>query len=216
MQRVRAPAVETGPLPPNTIPGFLRAASFGAKQNRNGTIRVTGGYRFSEMLHDLSFNDLRDLRIWGPAFWQNRKDISLRFDPAGLKAELSCAVARLRDRNGGTVVPQGFQPRSNPRDRYSQLRALGELIPAVRGARVHRSFSGVIDLTPDLQPVIGRIPGIENGYVATGFSGHGYMYGPGACYALGQLISQGETVVDLENYRPERLQTKLKMREQIF
>jgi sarcosine oxidase subunit beta len=114
------------------------------------------------------------------------------------------------------VVPQGFQPRSNPRDRYSQLRALGELIPAVRGARVHRSFSGVIDLTPDLQPVIGRIPGIENGYVATGFSGHGYMYGPGACYALGQLIARGETIVDLESYRPERLKAKLKMREQIF
>jgi glycine/D-amino acid oxidase-like deaminating enzyme len=216
LQRVRAPAVETGPLPPNTIPGFLRAAAFGARQNRNGTIRITGGYRFSAMLHDLSFNDLRDLRIWGPAFWQNRKDISLRLDAAGLRAEFSCAVARLRARGGETVVPQGYQPPSNPRDRYTQLRALAELIPAIRSARVHRSFSGVMDLTPDLQPVIGRIPTIENGYVATGFSGHGYMYGPGACSALAQLISEGETPVDLQSYRPERLETKMKMREQIF
>src|SRR3954453_9624547 len=216
MQRVRAPAVETGPLPPNTIPGFLRGATFGARQNRNGTIRVTGGYRFSAMLHDLSLNDLRDLRIWGPALWQNRKDVSFRFDPAGLKAEISSAIARRRAGEGQTVVPRGYQPPSNPRDRYSQLRALGELIPAVRGARVHRSFSGVMDLTPDLQPVIGRIPELENAYVATGFSGHGYMYGPGACYALSQTIVEGATTIDLESYRPERLRTKMKMREQIF
>ena len=81
---------------------------------------------------------------------------------------------------------------------------------------MHRSFSGVMDLTPDLQPVIGRIPGLENAYVATGFSGHGFMYGPGACYALSQLIVEDDTVIDLESYRPERLRDKMKMREQIF
>jgi glycine/D-amino acid oxidase-like deaminating enzyme len=216
MQRVRAPAVETGPLPPNTIPGFLRAAAFGARQNRNGTIRITGGYRFSAMLHDLSLNDLRDLRIWAPALWQNRKDISFRLDAAGLRTELTCAFARLRSPDGQTIVPQGHEPPSNPRDRYSQLRTLSDLIPAIRGARVHRSFSGVMDLTPDLQPVIGRIPGTDNAYVATGFSGHGYMYGPGACAALSQLIVEGNPSVDLESYRPERLKTKMKMREQIF
>lgn len=216
MQRVRAPAVETGPLPPNTIPGFLRAATFGARQNRNGTIRITGGYRFSAMLHDLSFNDLRDLRIWGPAFWQNRKDVSLRFDAPGLRTEISCALARLRAGDGQTVVPQGYQPPSNPRDRYSQLGALADLVPAIRGARVHRSFSGVMDLIPDLQPVIGRIPGLENAYATTGFSGHGYMYGPGACRALSELLVDGHTDIDLESYRPERLKTRLKMREQIF
>ena len=64
MQRVRAPAVETGPMPPGTIPGFVRGSTFGAKQNRNGTIRITGGYRFSAMLHDLSLRDFRDLRVW--------------------------------------------------------------------------------------------------------------------------------------------------------
>jgi sarcosine oxidase subunit beta len=73
-----------------------------------------------------------------------------------------------------------------------------------------------MDLTPDLEPVIGQIPGLENAYVATGFSGHGFMYGPGACQALSDVIVGGETVIDLENYRPERLKAKMKMREQIF
>jgi sarcosine oxidase subunit beta len=74
----------------------------------------------------------------------------------------------------------------------------------------------VIDLVPDLQPVIGQIPGSANAYVATGFSGHGYMYGPGACRAISSLIVDGDPGIDLHPYRPERLNEKLTMRAQIF
>jgi glycine/D-amino acid oxidase-like deaminating enzyme len=215
MQRVRAPAVETGPFPQGTIPGFLRAATFGARQSRNGTIRVTGGYRYSAMLHDVSLDDLRDLRVWAPAFWQNRKDVSLRFNPASVMSDAVRAVKRLHRRDR-YMAPQGYIPPSSPRDRQAQLGDLGRLIPALSGARVHRSFSGVIDLVPDLQPVIGRVPDTENAFVSTGFSGHGYMYGPGACRALASLIADGDARIDLHTYRPERLGENLKMREQIF
>jgi len=214
MQRVRAPAAETGPLPPQTIPGFLRGSTFGARQNRNGTVRITGGYRYSAMLHDLSLRDFRDIRLWGAALWQNRKDVSFRLSPKMLTAELAAAWAGVRE--GDTRVPQGLNPSSSPRDRRRQLEALGQLVPAVRGSRILRTFAGIIDLVPDLQPVIGAIPGTDNGYVSTGFSGHGYMYGPGACQALARLIVENDPGMDLEPYRPERLEGKLSMREQIF
>lgn len=216
MQRVRAPAVETGPMPPGTIPGFLRGSTFGAKQNRNGTIRITGGYRYSAMLHDLSLRDFRDFRVWGPALWQNRKDVSFRIDPAVLKFELASKVATMRARNGHTVFPQRHEPPSKPRDRYSQLADLAKIVPALKQTRIHRSFSGVMDLLPDLQPVLGRIPGTANAFIAGGFSGHGYMNGPGACRAMAELVTTGESSIDLDMYRPERLQGPLKMREQIF
>lgn len=214
MQRVRAPAAETGPLPPHTIPGFLRGSTFGARQNRNGTLRITGGYRYSAMLHDLSIRDFRDVRVWGPALWQNRKDVSFRFNPALLRAELAAAWAGARARE--TVVPVGLNPISTPADRRRQLEALAKLIPAVAGARIVRAFAGIIDLIPDLQPVIGRIPATDNGYVSSGFSGHGYMYGPGACRALASLIMEEDAETDLEPYRPDRLAGKLSMRKQIF
>jgi glycine/D-amino acid oxidase-like deaminating enzyme len=216
MQRVRAPALETEPLPAGTIPGFVRGSTFGARQNTNGTVRVTGGYRYSAMLHDVSLNDLRDLTLWAPALWKNRKDVSLRVSPKTLGAELSSAFAGLRAGKGQTVVPQGYDVTSRPRDRIKQLRDLGRVIPAVNAARVRRTFAGVIDLLPDLQPVIGRIPGTDNAFVSTGFSGHGYMYGPGACRAMAELVVGGETAIDLEPYRPERLTEKLSMRSQIF
>ena len=216
MQRVRAPAGETGPVPAGSIPGFLRGSTFGARQNRNGTVRITGGYRYSAMLHDLSFRDFRDLRLWAPPLWQNRKDVSFRLDPRLLAAELACGWTRLRSGNHRTVVPQDYNPSARPRDRRAQLRDLGRFVPALRTARILRAFAGVIDLTPDLQPVIGRIPGTENAYVSSGFSGHGYIYGPGACRALAGLLVEGNPGVDLEPYRPERLEGKLSMRAQIF
>src|SRR5262249_50346922 len=113
MQRVRAPAAETGPMPPGTIPGMLRGGTFGARQNRHRPVRLIGGYRMRGVLHDVSFADLRDLRVWAPALWQNRKDVALRFDPATLRAELKSAFARVRDRNGEVVVPRGYHPRSD-------------------------------------------------------------------------------------------------------
>jgi glycine/D-amino acid oxidase-like deaminating enzyme len=216
MQRVRAPAVETGPMPPGTIPGFVRGSTFGAKQNRNGTIRITGGYRYSAMLHDLSLHDFRDVRIWAPALWQNRKDVSFRLDPKGLKLELAAKLATMRAQNGEVVLPQRYEPPADPRDRFHQLAQLARLVPRLEAARVHRSFSGVMDLLPDLQPVLGRVPGAANAYVASGFSGHGYMNGPGACQAIAELITTGASSIDLHDYRPERLQGPLKMREQIF
>lgn len=216
MQRVRAPAVETGPMLPGTIPGFVRGSTFGAKQNRNGTVRITGGYRFSAMLHDLSLRDLRDIRVWGPALWQNRKDVSFRLDPAGLRSELGAKLATRRAGDGSVVVPRRYEPPSRPDDRLRQLADLARLIPALAHARIHRSFSGVMDLLPDLQPVLGLVPDTENAYIAGGFSGHGYMLGPGACRAVAELIATGWSEIDLHDYRPERLNEPLKMREQIF
>jgi glycine/D-amino acid oxidase-like deaminating enzyme len=216
MQRVRAPAVETGPMPPGTVPGFVRGSAFGAKQNRNGTIRITGGYRYSAMLHDLSLRDFRDFRIWAPALWQNRKDVSFRLDPAGLKLELAAKVATMRARDGEVVFPQRYEPPAKSRDRFRQLGELARLVPALKTARIHRTYSGVMDLLPDLQPVLGRIPNTANAYIAGGLSGHGYMNGPGACRAMAELITTGTSTIDLDAYRPERLEGPLKMREQIF
>jgi sarcosine oxidase subunit beta len=73
-----------------------------------------------------------------------------------------------------------------------------------------------MDLLPDLQPVLGLVPDTANAYVASGFSGHGYMNGPGACRAVADLITTGSSEIDVDDYRPERLKGPLKMREQIF
>ena len=50
------------------------------------------------------------------------------------------------------------------------------MLPIVKTVRVHRSWGGLIDLTPDALPVIDApLPGLV---VAAGFSGHGFCLGP--------------------------------------
>ena len=63
------------------------------------------------------------------------------------------------------------------------------------------SWVGAYDITPDWNPVLGPVPGIEGLVLAYGFSGHGFKLAP----ALGKVLAQsalGHTPeVDLTPYR---------------
>ena len=45
---------------------------------------------------------------------------------------------------------------------------------------------GLYDVTPDRQAILGRVPGAEELWVATGFSGHGFMLAP----AVGRILAE--------------------------
>ena len=44
---------------------------------------------------------------------------------------------------------------------------------------------GFYDITPDHQPILGPVPGLDGLWLATGFSGHGFMIAP----AVGRLVA---------------------------
>jgi len=48
------------------------------------------------------------------------------------------------------------------------------------------SWTGLYDVTPDWNPVLGALPGIEGLWVAYGFSGHGFKLAP----AIGRQVAQ--------------------------
>lgn len=74
-------------------------------------------------------------------------------------------------------------------------------------ARVRKGWAGVYDVTPDGQPMLGRWGGLENYYVAVGFSGHGFKLSPVVGMILADLITTGETrVVDVSPLAPDRFQ----------
>ena len=51
---------------------------------------------------------------------------------------------------------------------------------ALASVEVKQAWAGRIDMTPDLIPVISKVPSIKGLTIATGFSGHGFGLGPGA------------------------------------
>lgn len=76
--------------------------------------------------------------------------------------------------------------------------------PAWAEAGLARSWTGVYDVTPDWNPVLGPVPGIDGLYLATGFSGHGFKLSPAIGRVTAQVALGLPTDVDLQPYRLQR------------
>ncbi len=67
-----------------------------------------------------------------------------------------------------------------------------ERVPLLEKARIMRGWAGLYSITPDNQPIIDKIPGVEGFYCAVGFSGHGFMLSPATGLVMSELIAEGE------------------------
>lgn len=70
-------------------------------------------------------------------------------------------------------------------------------VPDLAQAEILRGWGGLYAITPDENPIIGRLGEIEGLFGAIGFSGHGFQHGPAAGRLLSDLIIQGHTDFDL-------------------
>lgn len=77
-------------------------------------------------------------------------------------------------------------------------------VPALEGVKLAETWAGMIDATPDIVPVIDRVPGHDGLFVATGFSGHGFGIGPGAGRVAARLVAGDEPGYDLSRFRFSR------------
>lgn len=78
------------------------------------------------------------------------------------------------------------------------------LVPDLARLRLLRSFAGVRTAVVDGLPLIGRLPDLENGFVATGFEGDGICLGPITGMAIAQLICGEVPALDLSSFDPAR------------
>jgi len=63
---------------------------------------------------------------------------------------------------------------------------LARRMPSFAEAGLAASWTGVYDVTPDWNPVLGPLPGIDGLQVAFGFSGHGFKLSP----MIGRIVAQ--------------------------
>ena len=76
--------------------------------------------------------------------------------------------------------------------------------PFLAKAEVLRGWAGSYDITPDHNPLLGAIPGVNGLYVAAGFSGHGFMHGPIAGRLMAELIFDGRPTIDISPFASDR------------
>ena len=77
--------------------------------------------------------------------------------------------------------------------------------PSEEHAVLRGGYTGVYDCSPDLQPLLGPVAGIDGLHVGCGFSGHGFKLSPVIGELLAEKLLTGKTtLVDLELFSPMR------------
>ena len=74
---------------------------------------------------------------------------------------------------------------------------VAERFPSYETADLASSWTGVYDVTPDWNPVLGRVPDMPGLVVAYGFSGHGFKLSPWVGRVLAQEALRLPTDVSL-------------------
>lgn len=76
--------------------------------------------------------------------------------------------------------------------------------PVLDKAEILKGWAGLYEVTPDDNPIIGEVAGLEGFFCAIGFSGHGFQQGPAVGLLLSQLILDGRTEFDLKPFAHDR------------
>ena len=92
-----------------------------------------------------------------------------------------------------------------PLDYVAEIGAqVARRFPAYEAAGLASSWTGVYDVTPDWNPVLGRLPDLDGLVVGYGFSGHGFKLSPMVGRVLAQETLGLPTDVSLKPYSIER------------
>ena len=89
------------------------------------------------------------------------------------------------------------------------LDAICELFPVVRRTKMLRNWGGIVDVTPDRSPIIGKTP-IEGLFVNCGWGTGGFKATPGSGHVFAHTIATGEphpiaAPFSLDRFRTGRL-----------
>jgi sarcosine oxidase subunit beta len=115
----------------------------------------------------------------------------------------------------GQGVLMGIPPRADaptfgtvPDDSFVADELLPEafrVLPAIERAGLARTWVGLYEMTPDHQPIVGPVAGLDGLLIAAGFSGHGFQHGPIVGQLLAEIATTGRaSTVDIRNLRLER------------
>jgi len=79
-----------------------------------------------------------------------------------------------------------------------------EIFPFLRQFPIKRTWAGLMPFTPNLEPIIGKIPQFENLYIITGLSSSGFEQGPMSGKLLADCIHNGKASPVLSSADPTR------------
>ena len=77
-------------------------------------------------------------------------------------------------------------------------------LPALADAAISHAWAGLYEVTPDANPIIGPVPGVDGLFLINGFSGHGFQHSPAAGRILADVIAGRDPQFDLAPFAAAR------------
>jgi glycine/D-amino acid oxidase-like deaminating enzyme len=190
---IRASVTLIDPVRPITDCGVW-SPQVGFRQRSNGAVNLADG----KTDHFLVPDSLRHMKIFWPGLQANRGDVALTFG----RPFLDGVIDKIRGEPASSYAKtRVLDPAPNDQRNASAIAAFQSLFPDIGPVNVQKSWAGMIDMTPDMIPVIDA-PGTPAGLVvATGMSGHGFGMGPIAGRIAADLATDGRSALDISGFR---------------
>lgn len=85
--------------------------------------------------------------------------------------------------------------------------------PPLEKASIRRAWAGLYEVTPDANPIIGEATQLPGFFLATGFSGHGFMHGPIVGELLADIVLRRQPQIDIFSFSLDRFLGSVPKRE---
>lgn len=168
--------------------------------------RADGGYTVAASgtnEHYIGADSFRYFFKFLPALRSSSRYISLRLDDGIMQR-----LAPTRHWREDAISPFERERVLNPQPSEAALRnmrqAMRERLPGLAGIPLQEAWAGMIDITPDVVPVMDEVEELPGLFLATGFSGHGFGIGPGAGRVMANLVLGKPADHDLTRFRFSR------------
>ncbi len=180
---VRSTVCQTAALP-EFYGGNAADENLAFRRRNDGGYNLAGGARSDCYVGRDSF---RNFLKYLPVATAHLPDITLR--PSAPKG-FPDAWSTKRTWEGDAITPFEKMRVLDPEPNRKQVEAMREnfakRFPSVGRPEIKHAWAGMIDVMPDIVPIVDRVPDLQGLIIATGMSGHGFGIGPG----FGKIISE--------------------------
>jgi glycine/D-amino acid oxidase-like deaminating enzyme len=95
-------------------------------------------------------------------------------------------------------------PKPVDKEVLAAFEKLKQALPQLVDLKVAQIWAGLIDVTPDVVPIISGVDSVPGFHLATGFSGHGFGISPGAGRLMADIVTGNVPIVDPHDFRFSR------------
>lgn len=110
-------------------------------------------------------------------------------------------------------IPPSYSIRSTFGFMELAARRMTQLIPALAGASLLRQWAGLIDMTPDLGPLLGEVDEVKGLILDCGWGGYGFMASPGAGELMAEYLIGGVKPFQIAPFTLNRFKQNKTIRE---